>query len=88
MHILKLKMRRQMTAMLRGGLLAVLVLLMGAALLGLSGWFIPLGGLPEPEWCLTCVAPVRRTLGNLGRMSQATARIAPMTVTAQHSTIP
>jgi hypothetical protein len=40
MHILKLMMRGQMTAKLCGGLLAVLVLLMGAALLGLSGWFI------------------------------------------------
>ena len=40
LHILGLMVRDQRTAMIRGAALSVLVLLMGAALLGLSGWFI------------------------------------------------
>jgi len=38
--IFKLILRDQRTAMLRGAALSVIVLAMGAALLGLSGWFI------------------------------------------------
>jgi ATP-binding cassette, subfamily C, bacterial CydC len=38
--ILRLILRDQRTAMLRGAALSVVVLVMGAALLGLSGWFI------------------------------------------------
>lgn len=40
MTLLRLIWRDQRRALLRGALLAVLVLAMGAALLGLSGWFI------------------------------------------------
>lgn len=38
--LLRVMLRDQRTALLRGALLSVTVLLMGAALLGLSGWFI------------------------------------------------
>ncbi|MCA0993940.1 amino acid ABC transporter ATP-binding/permease protein [Alloyangia pacifica] len=43
--VLRLLWRAHPFAMWRGALLAVLVLLMGAALLGLSGWFITATGL-------------------------------------------
>ncbi|WP_271215140.1 hypothetical protein, partial [Pseudonocardia halophobica] len=39
-QILRLMLRDQRTALLRGAALSVLVLAMGVALLGLSGWFI------------------------------------------------
>jgi ATP-binding cassette, subfamily C, bacterial CydC len=39
-HIFSLVLRDQRTALLRGALLSFVVLVMGAALLGLSGWFI------------------------------------------------
>lgn len=42
--VLRLLWRAHPFAMWRGALLAVLVLLMGAALLGLSGWFITATG--------------------------------------------
>ncbi|MCT4372355.1 ATP-binding cassette domain-containing protein [Yangia mangrovi] len=44
-QILRLLWRAHPFAMWRGALLAVLVLLMGAALLGLSGWFITATGM-------------------------------------------
>ena len=44
-QVLRLLWRAHPAAMWRGALLAVLVLLMGAALLGLSGWFITATGL-------------------------------------------
>lgn len=40
LHILRLILRDQQRAVLRGAALSLIVLLMGVALLGLSGWFI------------------------------------------------
>ncbi|MFV0334786.1 MAG: amino acid ABC transporter ATP-binding/permease protein [Tropicimonas sp.] len=45
LHILRLLLGAAPWAMVRGAALAVVVLLMGAALLGLSGWFITATGL-------------------------------------------
>ncbi|BAQ18741.1 amino acid ABC transporter ATP-binding/permease protein [Methyloceanibacter caenitepidi] len=44
-HVLRFLLRAAPWAMARGALLSITVLLMGAALLGLSGWFITASGL-------------------------------------------
>ncbi|NVK33626.1 MAG: ATP-binding cassette domain-containing protein [Rhodobacteraceae bacterium] len=44
-RVLRLLVKASPSAMVKGGLLSVVVLLMGASLLGLSGWFITATGL-------------------------------------------
>lgn len=51
-------------AMARGAALSIVVLVMGAALLGLSGWFITatgLAGIAGAGDCLRCVPPLGRS---------------------------
>ena len=62
LHILGLMVRDQRTAMIRGAALSVLVLLMGAALLGLSGWFITAAaaaGMAGAGRCLMYFVPLQ-----------------------------